>query len=197
MHPRTRKGKATCRHRGATLIEVLIAMLVFGIGIAGMLAMQLNAVKEDFDSVQRSLGIWVGQEMIDRIRLNPEATRDGTYLGLLADLDFDAFCPAPPARLCADHYDPVAGVVEDAESCNSTQMANFDAWQLACTSGLVAPEFSLTCDDADTTDTVPCSRGSDLTLDLSWQARAVTDDTDIDDPDADLATQRFRQVFRP
>lgn len=182
---------------GATLIEVLIAMLVFGIGIAGVLAMQLHAVKEDFDSVQRSLGIWVGQEVIDRLRLNPEAVRDNTYVDLFTDFDFADLCANPPARICADRYDPVLGASVDAETCNSNQMATFDAWELACTSGLVNPGFTLTCDDADPDDGLACSPGSNLTLELTWQARAVSDDRDIDDGDGELATQRFRQVFRP
>lgn len=183
------------RNRGSTLIEVLIAMLVFGLGIAGALALQFNSIKEDFDSSQRSRAIWLAQEFIDRIRLNPDARVAGAHIAVLNDPDFD--CAASPAKICADYYDPDTSSKANAEECNAGEMAEFDTWQLVCRSGLVGTEVSLSCDDVDPSDTDNCSEGSDYTLELAWESKAVADNSGIDDPDDDLKTQSFRQVFRP
>lgn len=63
------------RQRGATLIEVLVALLVMSIGLLGAAAIQLNALKFTDSSSLRTRASFIAYDMMDRIRANP----DGAY----------------------------------------------------------------------------------------------------------------------
>ena len=58
---------------GATLIEVLVALLVLSAGILGVALLQLNALKHS-DSAMRSTQIsFIAQDLLERVRANPDA----------------------------------------------------------------------------------------------------------------------------
>ncbi|WP_407312399.1 type IV pilus modification protein PilV [Pseudomonas sp. nanlin1] len=59
---------------GVTLIEVLISLLVLGIGLLGAAAMQLNALKFTDSSTLQSQASFIAYDMLDRIRANPDAS---------------------------------------------------------------------------------------------------------------------------
>lgn len=54
--------------RGSSLIEVLITLLVFAVGMLGMAALQLNALQGTADSAQRSQSAWILQDISERSR---------------------------------------------------------------------------------------------------------------------------------
>ncbi len=160
-------------HSGASLIEVLIALLVFSIGLQGIASLQYQAIKENFDSSQRSQANKAGRE-------------DDDY----SITDFTADCDSEPDPYCAD-------TDSDAEGCDATQMATFDIWETFCSSGSSPLNLtaSISCVDAG------CPPESDYQLTLQWSSKAVADDTQdmTDDEDAReaLIRQQFIQVFRP
>jgi len=176
---------------GSTLMEVLIALLVFSIGLQGIASLQYQAVKENIDSTQRSQGAWSAQELINRIRANSSGRANGDY----TVTDNNPCAVARPAPFCAD----LSGA--NAAACTATQMATFDIWESICTTPnlatardagiLINPNLTIAC-------TGGCSTTSEITLTLEWQSKAVTDDADnISDADDALKTQQFQQVFRP
>lgn len=55
---------------GASLIEVLVAILVVSIGILSMIAMQANAVKFNKTSENRAIGALLVNDLADRMRAN-------------------------------------------------------------------------------------------------------------------------------
>ncbi len=172
------------RQSGATLIEVLVSLLVFSVGIYGVAAFQLQAVKESLDSSQRSQAAWAAQEIIDRMRLNPTGHIAGNYNNVFGAINCNNAVP----------NDCVAG------TCTPAQMATFDAWETQCqgANALSNVNFALACTDSDTTDADTCTLGSNFTLTLTWQSRSVTDDqTDDSYDETALQTQTFTQVFRP
>jgi type IV pilus assembly protein PilV len=60
---------------GATLIEVMVALLVLSVGILGVAILQLNALKHS-DSAMRSTQVsFIAQDLLERVRANP----DGNY----------------------------------------------------------------------------------------------------------------------
>lgn len=63
------------RQLGTTLIEALIAFVILGLGLLGMLALQIKAQNADFESFQRSQALLMVEDMVNRI-----AAR-GTYAG--------------------------------------------------------------------------------------------------------------------
>jgi type IV pilus assembly protein PilV len=57
-------------HKGATLIEVLISLLLLVVGILGALATQALSIKSTFDAKQRTLATHYAQDMMARMRAN-------------------------------------------------------------------------------------------------------------------------------
>lgn len=182
------------KQTGSSLIEVLIALLVFTIGIQGVTALQFQSVKDSFDSSQRSHGIWAAQELINRMRANPEARADGDY-----ELDANPCGPAP-ATYCSER------AADAADDCTSTEMATFDIWEAMCLNPSSAqtlgqtiirsPFLNLNLEIA-CADT-PCRTNSEYSLVMEWQSKSVTDDSaNIADADNSLKTQKFEQVFVP
>ncbi len=73
------------RQRGASLVEVLVAVFILAIGVLGAAALQLNALKYNQTAAMRSQATFLAYEVADMMRANRTAARDGAY-----DLGFDA-----------------------------------------------------------------------------------------------------------
>ena len=56
---------------GSTLIEVLVAIVVLGIGIMGFSAMQLQSAAVVNDAYYRTQAVAIAQDIVERIRANP------------------------------------------------------------------------------------------------------------------------------
>jgi type IV pilus assembly protein PilV len=79
-------------HRGFTLIEVLITLLIIAIGLLGLAGLQLASLQGQLEAYQRAQAVMLAEEMASRIRSNAPAARatpneytDGTY-GLAAQV---------------------------------------------------------------------------------------------------------------
>ncbi|MGY2340337.1 type IV pilus modification protein PilV [Pseudomonas sp. SDO5532_S415] len=55
---------------GMTLIEVLVALLILGVGLLGAAAIQLNALKYTDSARMTSQASFIAYDMMDRIRAN-------------------------------------------------------------------------------------------------------------------------------
>jgi type IV pilus assembly protein PilV len=64
---------ARTKQKGISLIEVLITMLVIGIGLLGMAKLQLSSVQSNYSSQLRSHATWLANDLLDRMRANPDA----------------------------------------------------------------------------------------------------------------------------
>ncbi|WP_137804287.1 type IV pilus modification protein PilV [Pseudomonas sp. G(2018)] len=58
---------------GMTLIEVLVALLILGVGLLGAAALQLNALKYTDSARMTSQASFIAYDMMDRIRANAAA----------------------------------------------------------------------------------------------------------------------------
>jgi len=93
------------------MIELLVAVLVMGIGVLGLSGLQLMSLKNSRTSVSRGEAVVLAYDIVDRMRAN----RGATYTGL-------AMGAAPPAATnCL------------ASNCSAAQMATFDqaVWKCA------------------------------------------------------------------
>lgn len=71
--------------RGLTLIEVLVALLVLSIGMLGIAALQLGALKQNTSAFWASQGVWAAYDMADRMRANTVGVQQAAYNGLVVD----------------------------------------------------------------------------------------------------------------
>jgi len=65
--------------RGFTLIEVLVALLVLGIGLLGVAGLQSATLGLNHGSYLRSQATVLAQDVADRMRANPRGTANGDY----------------------------------------------------------------------------------------------------------------------
>ncbi len=190
--------------KGISLLEVIISMFIFSVGIMGMATLQTRVIQENMDQQQRNLAIWKAQAIIDRISLNktPEALTQ--YEQSLST----ASCLAGPITNCAegfipaDENDPASEATNiEAESCSLTELAEYDSWDVLCNtensldSELLNLSASLQCEND------PCELGDTLTLQLLWRSNTAIADSRfeieeeeelINRPDYDGYIQEFR-----
>ncbi|MBT8130924.1 MAG: type IV pilus modification protein PilV [Gammaproteobacteria bacterium] len=94
--------------KGFTLIEVLIAVIVLGIGLTGMAGLQIVSLRGSQQAYQRTQATIYAYDVLDRMRANVVATRNGDYDTAIDDdtsaleLCFGASANCTPAEF-ADH----------------------------------------------------------------------------------------------
>jgi type IV pilus assembly protein PilV len=76
---RRRVPRSPAADRGMSLIEVLVAVLVLAIGLLGVAAMQATALRNSQSSLERSQGVIHVYAILDSMRANPQAARNGAY----------------------------------------------------------------------------------------------------------------------
>lgn len=158
---------------GVTLIEVLIALVIFAIGVGGMVGLQLRSAGMSVDATQRSIVMSKAQELADRMRSNSAAIP--SYLGSFNNLT-GAFCNAAPADNCADSNDGVA------TTCTATQMAAFDLWDVFCRAetGLDGSVIDWVTDISCTS--VTCNTALDtVTITTDWISKTANMDQELAD----------------
>ncbi|WP_415889496.1 type IV pilus modification protein PilV [Neptuniibacter sp. SY11_33] len=64
---------------GASLLEVLVAIVVISIGLLSVVALQTMALKSNQGSYFRSQATFLAYDLADRIRSAPDATLNGDY----------------------------------------------------------------------------------------------------------------------
>jgi type IV pilus assembly protein PilV len=66
-------------NKGFTLLETLIAFVVLTVGLLGAVALQAQAKQASYDSLQRAAALSLGNDIIQRIRVNDTVASLGTY----------------------------------------------------------------------------------------------------------------------
>ena len=101
------------REYGLTLIEVLVAVFVLGVGLIGTLALQGTAKSGNLESFQRTQAVLIARDIAERITSNRQAnleSYEGTYTGSTVTSAPDCFGSA-------------------ANSCSLAQMVNWDRYK--------------------------------------------------------------------
>lgn len=62
---------------GFSLVEVLVALLVLGVGVMGFIALQLRSVETTSVTYSRTQAMAVARDIIERININPDAWPGG------------------------------------------------------------------------------------------------------------------------
>lgn len=111
--------------KGTSLIEVLVTLLIFAVGLLGFAGLQVNALQSTSDSAQRSQAVWINQELAERMRANAEAS-NAVYTAAAAN------CSNLPAQMCTDYFNPITATKVNATECTAAQVAAFDIWEAQC-----------------------------------------------------------------
>ncbi len=143
LHRRTRY------QRGSTLIEVMIAVLVLAVGLLGLMSLQINGKKATFQALQRSSASTLAQDMLTRLRVNPNTSADPTLFA--TDYDTGALIGS---GLGGGQQAALGLDCAGAGGCSATQLAAYDlfTWEqrlddAVTSSGLINPTGCIAVDD--------------------------------------------------
>lgn len=194
---------------GFTLIEVLITIVVVSIGLLGLAGLQINSLRANMGSEDRSKASYIASDIAERMRANPLGVHnnnpdlDNQYANITTD---GQNCDNLPAPFCSNFNN---GTATQAADCDPDEMAIFDAWVWACgmpkannvvpgglTNNLSGGTGSVTCNDVDLTDDDNCSPGSPHTITVNWTEQAAFRG-DNDENAVDQLTQTYTLVVVP
>ena len=116
MNIRTPKIKFTRppkRCRGATMMEVLVSVFVLSVGVLGVAGLQVTAKRSNYEATQRATAASLAQDIIERMRSNPEELATYTTGGAGRTID-GATMP----------------VVTCSADCAPTNLAQYDLYEL-------------------------------------------------------------------
>ncbi|AOE50096.1 type IV pilus modification protein PilV [Kangiella sediminilitoris] len=164
------------KQTGFTLMEVLIAMLVIGIGLLGYLSLQLTSINSNQEGMARTQATLIAQDLAAAIRSNRAYVNQGNGANNVGN------------AYSTGNYNSCDVVVDCSAGCTAEQQAAYDVYQVcqslkgfdsvnAESDLLVGGEVHVTCDDRDTGDADACSPGSTLSIFTYWQASALREDT--------------------
>ncbi|MDI3325245.1 type IV pilus modification protein PilV [Pontibacterium granulatum] len=86
--------------KGYTLIEVLVALLVISLGLLGMAALQITALKQNQNAYVRSQAVIAANDIMDRMRANSTAVANGNYFSDNAGYDGDSADTSCEGSVC-------------------------------------------------------------------------------------------------
>lgn len=141
-------------HKGIGMLEFLIALLIFSMGMMGLLSAQLAGKRVGYDASQRSVATSLARDILERMRANP-----GQITAYRVNEAGDA-----------SHRLPLPGADCDRSACSAEQLAVFDLWQWESllvgetekyagsdAGGLVSPRACITAD------------GGQVVVAISWR----------------------------
>ncbi len=67
------------KQQGVSLLEVLVSVLVLGIGLLGVAALQTSSMRNTNSSLERTMAVILTDTLAELLRANPEAARLGNY----------------------------------------------------------------------------------------------------------------------
>lgn len=87
---------------GATLIEVLIAVIILSVGLLGLAGMQSMGFQMNRDAHLRSVATTLAYTAIEQMRTDPVNALNGTYSGTLIQASSSGTCTQATATVTAN-----------------------------------------------------------------------------------------------
>jgi len=118
---------------GMSLLEVMIAVLVFSVGLIGVAALMLTSMRNNDATLSRTQSTMLANEMYEKMLANLRGVADDDYSITMA-----ATLPTTASPEC------------DIAVCDTVQLADWDLWQWSdrLTNVLVGADASITVVDA-------------------------------------------------
>ncbi len=107
-------SRARMRQRGFSMVEALITVLIFAIGLLSVAGLHAVSKRSVYESAQRTTAAQLGSALLEKMRANPRALATYVTAGTLGGGSLGA-APAP----CND---PV-------NTCSAQELARVDLWQ--------------------------------------------------------------------
>lgn len=171
---------ASARHvRGVSLIEVLMAVLVFSVGLIGLSGLLITSLRSNQAGYQRTQVEFLAMSMADRMRANPLAVWSGGYN--------DTGYPLTGTQVCTT-----------ASACTPAKLALRDQylWSSQLKTFLPNPTASIACTNGVTPNAaqllVRPPYAGNCVMRINWSERRAGDSGH-----QDMATQTYVWNFQP
>lgn len=105
-------NKLSRNQQGVSLIEILISVLVFGVGILGLGSLQIASLKSSSNAHYRTTASVLAQDLADRMKSNSSGVSKGYY--------GNAVSCSTVSRLCR------------SSACSDEELAIFDLQEVMC-----------------------------------------------------------------
>jgi type IV pilus assembly protein PilV len=137
------------------MIEILVTVIVFSIGLLGIIGMQTVGLRNNTAAYNRSQATILAYDLADRARANPNGA---------ANYDLSTSLPSSTVSAC-----------ETTSGCSNSQMAQYDVynWLQYLTQGLPAGTGTICIDSTPDDDATPADFkcdgiGSVYTIKVWW-----------------------------
>ena len=167
-------GSSAKSNRGFTIVEVMVSVMIFSIGLIGVARLQVVAKQSNYDAVQRVTATTIAQDLLSKMRAN-----NGSLNTYVADtgtnqINYDD-ATSQPAPVCTG-----------ANTCNAEQLASQDLWAVEqdlvgvaeqdsdgnSVGGLTLPTLCITAVDED--GNVESGGESGIyTVAIAWRGKAA------------------------
>ena len=166
---------------GFSLLEVMVAALIFSLGIVGAASLLIVASRSNHSAFLSTQASFLAHSLVDRMRINPVAVWRSGY---------DGSFPIKGTRRC-----------DLTHACGPMDLAEHDRqiWSRQLAALLPDAKAELSCDrSAVGRDPVASGDvgkrppyGGSCALEIIWSSRAIVAEA------SDAAEQRFHWVFQP
>lgn len=164
------------RQSGLSLLEVLVATLVFSVGILGVAGMQLSGMKVTKSAQNLSVATQIAEDMADRMRANLAGVQDSLYDGVCVCSNNG--CTGCDTTTCPDKVDdPSASYSRscfgaDCTTSSAIKAADLADWKfLMCAEAPPRTSATIACAGS------PCNADSPRTITVSWREAEQIEDT--------------------
>ncbi|HFC53932.1 MAG TPA: type IV pilus modification protein PilV [Gammaproteobacteria bacterium] len=106
-----RHQRVTMANAGFTMVEVMVALLIFTISLLGLAGLQAASLRDNQSALLNSTAAQLISSMGERIRANPEGASAGGYL---VDSSSGASPEPPPANCYTGQCSPAQIAASDA-----------------------------------------------------------------------------------
>lgn len=118
------------KQMGVGLIDVLIAVVVFSIGMLGLAALQTITKQSNYEAIQRGTAAMLAQDMMERMRMNSQSVYvGGTTISSLSYYVASATVTlTPSAGNTSTSPSPDCTDNNTSTTCDFTELANWDKY---------------------------------------------------------------------
>lgn len=151
------------RERGASLLEVLISVLIFAIGLLGVAGLLVMATRANHGGYLRTQVTHLAQSMGDRMAANPIGVWEGHYDSSSYPL-------------------PAGGMASCGSGCTPAQLAAYDkrVWSSQLNTFLPDPSATIECSRSGVASALTANHlktrppfGGSCTMTISWSDRGL------------------------
>lgn len=154
------------KQRGVSLIEVLVAVLIFTIGLLGLAGLMVMATRSNHAAYVRTQVVFLATNMANRMSANPTGIWNGSYNNT-----------SYPVSAASAGCGSGAGCAPAALATHDQQI-----WSAQLTTFLPNPNASISCTDTGKVGYDPTAQlsyrppyGGVCTMNITWSERSAND----------------------